>query len=157
MTNETPKSLDNSEEHEAIRGLVADILNEREVVLNIGKKRGVTLKMRFAILDYPDYVIKDPETGEVLDKLPPREKVRVEVVDLTDSIAIARTYEKITVNIGGIGLEPTSIRMFGPAKFVDKPVTFRISEGSTFYHFQKLSPEESIVKIGDTVRQLLAE
>lgn len=157
MSDKTPKSSNKPEEQNAIHGLVADILNEREVVLNIGKRHGVKPEMRFAILDDPNYEIKDPKTGEVLDKLPPREKIRVEVVELTDNIAIARTFETVTINIGGVGFAPATLRLFEPSRYVERPVTFRISEGSTFYNFQKLSPEESVVKIGDSVRQVIHE
>ncbi len=52
-------------------GQVADILNEREVVINLGSNYEIQVGMRFAILDELVYEVKDPDTGEILGKLPP--------------------------------------------------------------------------------------
>jgi len=157
MSDENLEKSPSVSDDQPITGLVADILNEREVVLNIGRNHGVTRKMRFAILGEVDYIIKDPKTGEVLDQLPPREKVRVEVVELTDKIAVARTYEVIKENVGGVGIPRMDFgALYQPPRIIEKPVTFRIGEtGKTYYDFKQVSPEESIVQIGDTVRQIL--
>ncbi len=148
---------DKVENHPAkvmLRGVVADILNEREIVLNIGTADGVLPGMRFAILDETDYEVKDPKTGEILGKLPPREKVRVEIVELAERLSVARTYQTRQKNIGGTGPDFGALtrRSLEPAYYVEEPVTFRVSGGNTY--FKKISPDESIVKIGDSVRQV---
>jgi hypothetical protein len=136
-----------------LRGLVADILDERQVVLNIGSRSGVELGTRFAILDESDYEVKDPRTGETLGKLPPREKVRVEVVEFTETLSVARTYQTRQKNIGGTGASLSAITsILEPPRWIEEPVTFRIGEGATFY--KKIAAEESIVQIGDAVKQV---
>jgi len=73
-------------------GRVAQILNEREIVINLGQAQGVKTGMIFAVLTDP-LEIKDPETGEVLDCLE-REKARVRARDVRERIAVCRTYRK---------------------------------------------------------------
>ena len=77
-----------------LTGQVAQILNAKEIVINLGREQGVRLGMKFAILTDP-LEIKDPATGEVLDLLV-REKTRVEVKDVRDKIAVCRTYRTRT-------------------------------------------------------------
>jgi hypothetical protein len=167
MTETTPdsSSLNAKGKREAIKGLVADILNEREVVLNLGKRNGVEIGMRFAILEEHEYEIIDPETREVLGNLPPREKIRVEIVELEEKLSIARTYQTYPENVGGTGFAGLGYRdtmedilrgIAGPPRIVKRPYTFRIGEGGVTY-FKKISPEQSVVRIGDAVRQISDE
>ena len=85
-----------------LEGRVAEILNEREVAINLGSEEGVAPEMRFAILSGHPYVIKDPETGDELGEVD-RPKVRVKVSLVKDRFCLARTYETYSVNIGGTG------------------------------------------------------
>ncbi len=64
-----------------IEGKVAQILNEREVAINVGAEHGVESGMKFEILSEKLIVITDPDTG---DEIGTREqvKVRVKVVEL---------------------------------------------------------------------------
>ena len=48
-----------------LEGQVAAILNEREMVINIGEDAGVKRDMIFRVLD-KNVPVKDPKTGEVL-------------------------------------------------------------------------------------------
>lgn len=154
MTDNPSNEASSEPESESflIEGFVADILNEREVVLNIGRENGVKPKMRFAILDVDfNYEIRDPKTGEVLGLLPSREKIRVEVVELAERLCIARTYQIRRTNFGGLGagLGSTLYRSLNPPEYIEEPFTFRVEDARSY--FKKISAEESIVKIGDHV------
>ena len=72
-------------------GRVAQVLNARELVINIGSDAGVTKGRRFKVLAERALEVKDPETGEVLDAVD-REKTRVEATEVRPKIAICRTY-----------------------------------------------------------------
>jgi hypothetical protein len=139
-----------------IKGAVADILNEREVVLNIGSRDGVKKGMRFGILDNLEYEIKDPITGESLGNLPPRPKIRIEIVQMTERISIGRTYGTRRKNLGGLGGVGLGVSaLLEMPRYVEEPITFRVGGGATY--FKKISPEDSVVQIGDAVIQLTKE
>src|ERR1051325_2006161 len=76
---------------EPITGRVAQILNARELVINIGADAGVTKGMKFAVMSKAATEIRDPDTGEVLDTID-REKVRVRAIEVRPRITICRTY-----------------------------------------------------------------
>jgi len=135
---------------EPIRGRVASILNSRDLVINRGSEAGVRLGMKFAILDPAGQDIADPETGHVLGSIS-RTKVQVEVTQVTDKLAVARTYRHSTVNIGGVGSSMGDIaRMFTPPRYVKRAETFKTSEAD----WEPLTEDESIVKRGDPVVQI---
>jgi hypothetical protein len=139
-----------------LEGRVAQILNERELAINIGQEKGVKLGMVFAVLAEKPLEIIDPETSEVLDVLD-REKVRVEVVEIRPKISICRTY--VTKVIPGGSLYQGSFSALGsigvlasamqpPRKIVE---TLRADDKALP---PPLSPEESYVKIKDRVIQI---
>lgn len=145
-----------------IRGKVAQVLNEREVAINIGAAHGVTIGMYFNVID-PHYEnIKDPDTGEVLGSFK-RPKVGVQVIQVEEKISLASTYREVEVNIGGSGgpgnlrtlysldaiLGPFS-RSLMPPKWVMKYETLR-KTGKTV---NELNEEDSYVNIGDPVVQV---
>lgn len=74
----------------AIEGKVAAVLNTRELVINRGADAGVTVGTKFAVLGAQE--VTDPDTNRPLGSLH-REKIRVEVVEVQDNMAVARTYE----------------------------------------------------------------
>ena len=138
-------------EKKKICGKVAQILNSRELVINLGTKQGVELGMYFDVLDQKGQEIRDPDTNEVLGSIE-RPKVRVKVTKVQDKVCIAATYKKTEVNIGG--------RSFGiggfanalmPPKWVTKYETLKTDEQT----WEDLSEEESYVKIGDPVVQVI--
>jgi len=146
-------SSEQSPQAKRIEGKVADIFNEREVVLNIGSDAGVKPEMKFEILDTEGRKIIDPDTGETLGTLD-RVKIRVEAVDIQHKMCVARTYETRRVNVGGSGLGWQLGGIFaqmGPAKWETRVRTLRFDQEE---RFSELSVEESIVKIGDRVRQV---
>lgn len=72
-------------------GRVAQVLNARELVINIGSDAGVTEGRRFKVLAEQAMDVTDPDTGEVLGTVD-REKTRVEAVEVRPRISICRTY-----------------------------------------------------------------
>jgi hypothetical protein len=136
---------------ERIRGLVAAILNRREVVLNVGSRQGVTENMTFAILDEEGAEIRDPETGEVLGsvELP---KVLVRAVRVQDSLAVARTYRKTSKNVGGVGLRSPLAGLFEPPDIVEDLELLEVS-GKTYQ--EERDPKASVVKVGDPVVEVV--
>ena len=86
-----------------IEARVAAVLNSRELVINRGSKHGVKKGMRFVVYDADPRLadIKDPETGEILGSLC-REVARVEAVEVTPRMAVARTYLSRLVDAGAM-------------------------------------------------------
>jgi len=135
---------------EPIRGRVARILNSRDLVINRGSEAGVSLGMKFAVLDPAGQDITDPETGDVIGSVN-RTKVQVEVAQVTDKLAVARTYRHSTVNVGGVGSAMGDIaRMFTPPRYIERAETFKTSEAD----WEPLTEAESIVQRGDPVVQI---
>ena len=134
-----------------IRGKVARVLNAREIAINVGTAKGVTVGMYFDVMDTYDE-IKDPDTGEVLGALE-RPKVRVKTIYIDEKLAVATTYRKERVNLDNV-LAPG-------------PFTRALMQGSTTTRYETLSKteeakgpikeEDSYVKVGDPVVQVIEE
>ncbi len=137
-----------AEDTDLLQGKVAKILNEREVVINIGKKRGVKKGMRFAILAPTPEEILDPETGEKLDVVD-RPKVLVQATEVREKITICSTYRTIKIPGGAYSVGSVALGLFDPPRSVFE--TLRIEDSSLP---APLSPDESYVKIGDRVKQV---
>lgn len=124
-----------------IRGKVAAILSERELVLNIGPANGVYVGMKFAILNSQGIDIKDPETGEILGSVEVPKTV-VKVVRIGgDRLSIARTFRTIK---GTPGVLSTMSSISGTP---DRIETLKIASGSDLR--AELPAEQSRIKIGD--------
>jgi hypothetical protein len=137
---------------EPIRGRVAQILTDRELVLNIGQDVGVTKGMRFAVLNSKGLEVVDPETGASLGSVD-RAKVLVEAVRVQSKLSVARTFRTFRRNLGGrSGL---TLDLFGtPPKWVEVPETLRLADKPSE---AELGEEESYVKIGDPIVQVVEE
>lgn len=136
---------------EPIRGLVAAILNRREVVLNVGSSHGVEEGMRFAILDREGAEITDPETGTVLGsvELP---KVLVRAVRVQDSLSVARTFRKTRKNVGGAGLRSPLSGLFEPPDIVEELELLEV-RGTTYQ--EQRDPQASVVEVADPVVEVI--
>ncbi|HZG52453.1 MAG TPA: hypothetical protein VEZ40_09985 [Pyrinomonadaceae bacterium] len=135
-----------------LEGRVAQILNARELIINIGSEGGIKPKMKFAVLsEYPLEVV-DPTTKEVLDVVD-REKVRVEVSEIRPRIAICRTYRVKRITGGalyqGVLSAVANDQLFRPPREI--PETLEAKDASLP---PPLSPEDSYVKINDRVVQV---
>lgn len=133
-----------------LKGLVATILNSREVAITIGRDHGVTHGMLFSVLSGVPLEVKDPQSGEVLDTVD-REKIRVRAIEVRPKITVCATY-RIVSKPGG-SLYPGSLsrinELMSPPKRVVE--TLRIDDASTP---EPLPESESYVKIGDRVIQI---
>lgn len=129
-----------------LEGRVAQILNERELVINIGADKGVSLGMKFAVLVETPTEVRDPITSELLDVLD-REKVRVEASEVRPRVTVCKTYKVLRTRGGPL------YGSFG--SLYDAPreatETLRAKDSSLP---RPLAPEESYVKINDRVIQI---
>ena len=131
---------------EPIHGKVARVLNSREVAVNKGSDAGVKIGMIFKILSTKGSEIKDPDTGEPLGSVD-LAKTSVKVTAVKPRIAVATTYRRHRVNVGGSGLGLT--RLFEPPKWETRFETLRIDEAA----IEELNEEDAIVHTGDPVVQ----
>jgi hypothetical protein len=128
-----------------LEGRVAEILNARELVINIGSDKGVTRRMKFAVLADAPKEVHDPETGELLDTVV-KEKVRVEAVEVRPRITICRTYRTTTTRI--IGGEYVDYFRRQHREESKETETLKAADAS---YLEPLSPQQSYVKINDRV------
>ncbi|MGM0928831.1 MAG: hypothetical protein ACQEXN_03865 [Actinomycetota bacterium] len=134
-----------SKEDDPITGKVAEVISDREVILNRGSSHGVRKGMYFNILDTSSVGIKDPDTGEPLGGFK-RIKITVVAVDVAEKITLAQTFRTRRVNVGGQGPDLSAFnKLLSAPKYVEQPETFRVDEETP----RPLSPKESIVKTGD--------
>ena len=139
---------------EPIRGKVAQVLNSREIAINVGSAAGVAEGMFFDVLAVPKD-IRDPDTDEVLGVID-RKKVRVRVTKVQERLSVAATYRERRVNVGGVGFLGVSASMSGllkPPEWVTKYETLKTEEKT----WEELDEEESYVKTGDIVVQIIEE
>ena len=140
---------------EPIQGKVAKVLNNREIAINLGRAKGVTVGMYFDVIDAIGQNIKDPDTGEVLGSIE-RPKVRVEVTYVEERLSVATTYQLREVTVGDLfdtpryGTLGPFARSLMPPEWVEKYETL----DKTAKTPDTLSEENSYVKIGDPVVQV---
>ena len=131
-----------------IVGQVAGIINERELAINIGSKSGVLDGMKFSVMAKEAIEVYDPETKEKLGTID-REKVRVTATEVKEKFSICKTYRKWAsmpaslFNVAGLFAGPT-----------ERHETLKVDDSSLP---PPLSEEESYVKIGDRVIQIIEE
>lgn len=132
-----------------IKGKVVDIIDNRTIAINIGSKNGAKLGMTFLVLKDEGKEIHDPDTGELLGKvkLP---KIKVKVMQVETKFSLAETYEYENINVGGINTLSNVTSILTPPKYIKKYKTFEIDNEQR----AKISEEQSIVKIGDSVEQI---
>ncbi|MEU8425549.1 hypothetical protein AB0C15_32210 [Micromonospora sp. NPDC048835] len=124
-----------------IRGKVAHLIDERTLVINRGTDHGVTVGMRFAVLNPKGADVVDPDTGETIGSVD-IDKVLVKVVRVAPKMAVARTFRTFVSGIGAI--------MSSEKRHETLSV-----EGSTYK--QDLEEKDSYVKIGDPVVEARGE
>lgn len=130
-----------------IEGLVAQIVSEREIAINVGSEHGVEQGMRFAILASAPLEVRDPRTGDELGIID-REKVKVQATEVHATFTICATYETRQVG-SGLLLGSSISELFGPSRVVPKTLKVGDQSGPP-----PLTPEDSYVKIGDRVKEL---
>ncbi len=139
-----------------IRAKVARVLNSREIVISAGSDKGVEIGMYFDVMDPKGEDITDPDTGEVIGSIL-RPKVRVKVTQVQERLAVASTYKKTKVNIGGTAKFLADVgslsRALMPPKYVLRYETLKTDEKT----WEDIEEDQSYVKTGDPVVQVLAE
>ena len=129
----------------AVRGKVAEIVSDREVILNRGSDHGIAEGTYLKILNPKVRGIKDPDTGEELGGFSVI-KVVVVAIEVRDRLTLARTFRRKTINLGGsmsgLGAFATAL---APPRYVEQIERLRRSENAP----QPLAPEDSIVDVGD--------
>ena len=129
-----------------VEGRVAQVLDGRQLVINRGHADGVRIGMRFKIMAESPIQITDPDTGEILDEIL-REKLRVEVIEARERIAICATYQSRETRRR---LGPDLDELRRPASTL--PVTFRADKTLTL---PPLDPEEIFLERGDRAVELI--
>ena len=142
-----------------ISGKVARVLNTREIAINVGTTKGVAIGMYFDVIDSHDEDIRDPDTDEVLGSIE-RPKARLRITHVQERLSVATTYQSEQVNLGGPGhieagglaLGPFA-RALMPPTWITKYETLR----KTGEPVKELDEEDSYVKVGDPVVQVIEE
>jgi len=128
-----------------ITGMVAQILNDRELVINRGAEHDVEVGMRFAVLDPNGIEVTDPETGEALGDVE-RPKTIVKVTQVKPKLAIASTYRSRTVSGGSfysiLNAKPSTVHE-----------TLNVEDSD----YQPISEEESKVFRGDRIVEVVGD
>jgi hypothetical protein len=130
-----------------ITGKVARVLSSRELVINRGYRDGVVEGMRFIVLDPKGIDIKDPDTGQVIGSVA-HPKARVQVVEVHERLAVAKTYERKESG-GGISGMSGVAKLFEPRR--TQWQTFRTDEAA----WEDIDESKSFVKAGDPVEELV--
>lgn len=137
-------------EREQVTGLVAELVSDREIVINRGALHGVTEGMVFKVVDPIGVEITDPETGESLGSVQ-RVKVVVRAHEIAERFTIARTFRVKRRNVGGqMG---TFQNIFAPPKWETRTETLRLDPGKG----TPLSEDDSAVSVGDRVEEIPAD
>jgi|GEM_PF-794261 len=132
-----------------ITGLVADLIDDRTLVINKGTNDGVAIGMLFMVYDATGKVVKDPTSGDELGKIK-LPKIEVKVIHVEEKYCLAETHKYKEVNVGGVNPLLGTANLFSPPKYVKQYETFDIEEKTK----RQLDKEKSIVKIGDAVEQV---
>ena len=135
-----------TEPEERIRGKVAEVVSDREVILNRGSEHGVHNGMYFAILDPGAVGITDPDTDEPLGDIK-MVKIVVRAIEVAPKITLARTFRTRRVNVGGTGglsLGRMVSAMQEP-DYVEKVEKLTLDRNSP----RKIDPKDSAVGRGD--------
>ena len=130
-----------------IRGKVAAILNERDLVINKGGDDKVSEGMLFQVTQ-PDVPIVDPESGDNLGVLL-RDKIKVKVFEVHPKFSVAKTYETYSARVPS---------MYEQAEQASRGHTVtrvrKIIVGSPERRTDTIGLEGSTVNVGDPVIQI---
>lgn len=120
-----------------IRGKVAQVLDSRQVVLNVGSSRDVAVDMTFKVINPKGEEIRDPDTNQVLGSVE-SPKLLVRVIQVQDHLSVA------TISAASPAVTPRSpgpfARTLMPPRWVDQ--------------FETLGTDTAQVNIGDPVIQI---
>jgi hypothetical protein len=81
--------VSDAKDEREIVGLVAKIINEDELVINVGSDHGVEPDMVFEVLDSRTRDIRDPKSGAMLGSVD-RLEAQIRITQVSDKISLAR-------------------------------------------------------------------
>lgn len=128
-----------------IRGKVAEVVSDRELILNRGAEHGVYEGMYFSVLDPTTIDVTDPESGESLGGIK-IVKIVVRAVEVAPKLTLARTFRTRTINLGGSGTALSAIaNSLAAPRLVEQVEKLTVDKNSP----RKIDPSQSIVHRGD--------
>ncbi|WP_084075266.1 hypothetical protein [Demequina sp. NBRC 110052] len=130
---------------DGVKGKVARIVSDREVILNRGLDDGVEVGATFYIFDANTVDVADPDTGENLGGVR-RVKALVRAIDVAPRLTLARTFRTRKVNTGGTGTFGT---LLASPKWETKVETLRIDPQAG----KPIADDEAVVAQGDPFEQ----
>jgi len=143
-----------------IEGKVAQVLTDRDLVINKGAADGVKEGMTFKILNPRGSEVRDPDTNEVLGSVE-LVKILVKIVEVDAKLSVGRTFKKVFVP----GRPSTSIHRFSSSLassiFGDEgtPDTVRVETLRSDEPFasQDIDPADSFINRGDPAVQVVTQ
>lgn len=142
-----------------IEGKVAQVISERDLVINRGRLAGVEPGMKFKILSSEPSEVRDPDTDELLGVVD-LTKVVVEVISVQDNLAVCRTFKKVRVpgRPGRHGVASAysslSASIFGDPGTPDSE-RFQTLRSDESFVVNELDPAGSFVQRGDRAVQVV--
>jgi hypothetical protein len=139
-----------------IAGQVAELLTERDLVINRGADHGVSAGDRFKIINPRGTQIRDPETNELLGSVE-LVKVIVKVVSVQQKLSVARTFKTLDVAATGfLGLSAHSLA--NVAASLGTPGGSRVETLRSDEKFaqEDMDESQSYVKRGDPAVQIVS-
>lgn len=133
-----------------IEGLVASVLNERELVLDIGSDHGVEVGMRFDIIYPGGIAIPNPKVpGEILGSVE-WPKTQVKIVQVYPNLAVGRTFRTITTPASGGGIAAIAAGF----QYTPEKTTVETLRTDGAFAAKEIDPKDSVVKVGDPAVQV---
>ncbi len=130
-----------------IKGKVAAVLNERDLVINKGSDDSVLEGMLFQVRQ-PDFRITDPDSGAELGVIA-RDKIKVRVVEVHPQFSVAKTYETYPAPAFSISKRSSAIFPNRTATRVRKIILEPDGQKT-----DTIGVEGSTIRIGDPVVQI---
>lgn len=137
---------------ERVRGVVAKIVSDREVILNRGTEHGLSDGDYVVVIDPNTQSVLDPETGEELGGLK-RIKAVLRVAEATPKLSLAMTFRTRRVRVsGGMG-SPSIANLFSEPKYETRVETLQVDPQAGL----PISEEESAIALKDPFEVVTAE
>lgn len=130
-----------------IKGKVAAVLNERDLVINKGSDDSVSEGMLFQVTQ-PDFRITDPDSGAELGVIA-RNKIKVRVVEVHPQFSVAKTYETYSYPASPVSVRAGVIWRRRPVTRVRKIIMEPDGRKT-----DTIGVEGSTIRIGDPVVQI---
>jgi hypothetical protein len=134
-----------------ISGKVSNVLNLRQVAINIGMNHGVTQGMIFDVYNPSPIKIIDPDSRETLGIIDDP-KIRLKVEKAYDKFSVLTTFRTRVYRTGNPGLGIGAIaNYFLPSEKIE------VENLKKRDIDERLDEEESLIKPGDVVRAVILQ